>query len=104
MTAVGLPAPGPARYGVLPGGGAVRQRPRYDTRRRAAVLPLDMTTAAALCASAAVGAPWPGGRGRVPVGAAVADRLTVAGGAVAPARAAITSGPVREPVRSRARR
>lgn len=63
-----------------------------------------MTAAATLSASAAVGVPWLGGLGRVLLWVAVAVWLMVAVGAVTSARAAITSGPVRGPVRSTARR
>ncbi|WP_326754344.1 tellurite resistance/C4-dicarboxylate transporter family protein [Streptomyces hirsutus] len=93
-----------AWYGVLLVGEAVRPRPRYDTRRWATVFPLGMTAAATLSASAAVGVPWLGGLGRVLLWVAVAVWLMVAVGAVTSARAAITSGPVRGPVRSTARR
>ncbi|MEF9905878.1 tellurite resistance/C4-dicarboxylate transporter family protein [Streptomyces sp. P9-A2] len=93
-----------AWYGVLLVGEAVRPRPRYDTRRWATVFPLGMTAAATLGASTAVGVPWLEGLGRVLLWVAVAVWLVVAVGAVASARAAITSGPVREPVRSTARR
>ncbi|CAM5739081.1 hypothetical protein SHIRM173S_08895 [Streptomyces hirsutus] len=93
-----------AWYGVLLVGEAVRPRPRYDTRRWATVFPLGMTAAATPPASAAVGVPWLGSLGRVLSWVVVAVWPVVAVGAVTSARAAITSGPVRGPVRSTARR
>ncbi|MFE9920279.1 tellurite resistance/C4-dicarboxylate transporter family protein [Streptomyces sp. NPDC005774] len=104
VTTVGLLVLDLAWYGVLLIGEAVRPRPRYDTRRWATVFPLGMTAAATLSASAAVGVPWLEGLGSVLLWVAVAVWLMVAVGAVTSARAAITSGPVREPVRSTARR
>ncbi|CAM5655403.1 Integral membrane protein OS=Streptomyces griseomycini OX=66895 GN=FHS37_001492 PE=4 SV=1 [Streptomyces griseomycini] len=87
-----------AWYGVPLVAGIARPQPCYDTRRWATVFPLGMTAAAALSAATAVGLPWLDGLGRVLVWVAVAA------GTVASARAAITSVPVRDGVRSTARR
>ncbi|MGP3734057.1 tellurite resistance/C4-dicarboxylate transporter family protein [Streptomyces sp. GDS52] len=93
-----------AWYAVLLTAEAVRPRPAYDTRRWATVFPVGMTAAATLSASAALGVPWLDGLGRVLLWVSVAVWLAVAVGAVASARAAITSGPRSAFVRSRARR
>ena len=93
-----------AWYAVLLIAEIVWPRPRYDTRRWATVFPLGMTAAATLSAATAVGLPWLEGLGRVLVWVAVAAWLAVGVGAVATARSAITSAPVRDGVRSTARR
>ncbi|MER5991375.1 tellurite resistance/C4-dicarboxylate transporter family protein [Streptomyces viridosporus] len=93
-----------AWYAVLLIAEIVWPRPRYDTRRWATVFPLGMTAAATLSAATAVGLPWLEGLGHVLVWVAVAAWLAVGVGAVAAARSAITSAPVRDGVRSTARR
>ncbi|MFF4273047.1 tellurite resistance/C4-dicarboxylate transporter family protein [Streptomyces sp. NPDC001536] len=80
-----------AWYVVLLVAEALWPRPRYDVRRWATVFPMGMTAAATLSVAAALDVSWLRTPGQVLLWIAVAAWVAVAAGAVASARAGLTS-------------